>query len=109
MIDRVRGTIIEYLAARISADDLATLLPDGWELDQDGTEAVRLLTMQAFGCLAEYQRGDISEQDLRNALTGLIVGATETSLGGGKTEVVEVPEPVVSNRLGSRPLLEVFA
>jgi hypothetical protein len=109
MIDRVRGTIIEYLAGGISADDLATQLPDGWDLDQDGTEPVRLLTMQAFACLAEYQRGDIPEQGLREALTGFVVGSTETSFGGGKTEVREVVPPVVSTRLGSRPLLEVFA
>src|SRR5580704_196553 len=102
MIDQLRGTIIEYLASGISADDLATQLPDGWELDQDGTEQVRLLTMQAFASLAEYQRGDITEHRLREALTGLVVDSTETILGGGRNKVLESAEPVMSTRLGRR-------
>src|ERR1700730_10723202 len=74
MIDHVRGTIIEYLATRFSADDLATRLPDGWELDEGGTPEARLVTLKAIGYLAEYQRGDRSETDLRDALIALVTG-----------------------------------
>jgi hypothetical protein len=110
MIDQVRSIIIEYLAGRITARDLAVGLPDGWELDEGDDSEVRDLTLRAVGYLAEHERGDRDEQDLRTALTGLmLMDSFKTSLGGGRTEILEIPEPVVSTRLGSRPLLEVFA
>src|SRR5947209_4046837 len=73
MLDYVRATIIEYLAGRSSADDLATRLPDGWELDEaGGTPDARTLTLKALGYLAEYQRGDRTDDDLRVLLRGLM-------------------------------------
>jgi hypothetical protein len=109
MIDHVRSIIIEYLAGRISARDLAVGVPDGWELDGCDDVEARDLTLRVVGHLAEYERGDLDERALRMVLMGLVADSPETSLGGGKTEVRELVEPVVSTRLGSKPLLEVFA
>ena len=87
MIDHVKSIIIEYLAGRITARDLAVGVPDGWELDESGDTEARDLTLRVLGLLAEHERGDRDERTLRTVLM----------------------EPVVSTRLGSRPLLEVFA
>jgi hypothetical protein len=102
MIDQVRSIIIEYLAGRITARDLAVGLPDGWELDEGDNAEARDLTLRVVGHLAEYERGDRDERDLRMMLMGLIAGSPETSLGGGRTEIRELVEPVVSTRLASK-------
>jgi hypothetical protein len=109
MIDHVKSIIIEYLAGRITARDLAVGVPDGWELDESGDTEARDLTLRVLGLLAEHERGDRDERTLRTVLMGLVADPLETTLGGSKTEIRELAEPVVSTRLGSRPLLEVFA
>lgn len=105
----MRSIIIEYLAGRITTRDLAVGLPDGWELDEGDDAEARDLTLRVVGYLAEFESGDRDERALRMVLMGLVAGSLETSLGGGRTEVRALAEPVVSTRLGSRPLLEVFA
>lgn len=108
MIDHVQDIIIEYLAGRFPVDALPTRLPDAWELDEDGNAEARELTLQAIGYLAEYERGDRDEAALRTALMRLLLpDSPETSLGGSRTEVREIAEPLVSTRLGGKPLLGV--
>jgi hypothetical protein len=110
MVDQVQGIIIKYIAGRITARDLAVGLPDGWELDEAADAEARDLTLRVVGFLAEHECGDRDEPALRAALVGLLaMGDVKTSLRGGRTEIHELGEPVVSTRLGSRPLLEVFA
>lgn len=87
MIDHVRASIIEYLAGRFDADSLATRLPDGWELDEAGTPEARTLTLKAIGCLAEYQRGDKADDELRVALSNLVRDPKPATLGS-KTPIV---------------------
>ncbi len=107
MIDQVRSIIIEYLAGRVSARDLAVGLPDAWQLEEDGDEATRDLVLRAVGYLAEHERGDRDSASLRHALTNLL---STTSLAlGGKIEVQRTPEPVVSTQLAGTPLQAVFA
>lgn len=72
MVDHVKSTIIEYLAGRVSADELATRLPDGWELDEDGSPEAGSLTLRALACLAEFQRGDRTADSLWHSLSNLV-------------------------------------
>lgn len=105
MIDHVRGTIIEYLAGRFSASDLAIRLPDGWELDEAGTPEARLLTLKAIGSLAEYQRGDQSESKLRDALVALVAGPPRAVPASAKLEApAAAPAAVKLKTVGSSSL-----
>lgn len=80
MIDHVRSIIIEYLAGRFSADELAERLPDAWELDEASADAsARELTLRAVGYLAELERGDRSEGALREALIPLVVMSEQST------------------------------
>lgn len=99
MLDHVRASIIEYLAARFDADDLATRLPDGWELDESGTDEARTLTLRAMGYLAEYQRGDRTEADLRSVLSSIVEEAPAPRIGN-KTRVFQRKFAVTTLRLG---------
>lgn len=108
MIDHVRSIIIEYLAGRFPADELATRLPDAWELDQAGDREAHDLTLRAVGYLAEYQRGDRSDDDLREDLVALVSPAP-AALAGQKTEIRRVRAAEVSTQLVNKPLLEVSA
>jgi hypothetical protein len=110
MIDHVRSIIIEYLAGRFSADELATRLPDGWELDEAGDAAARDLTLLVVGYVAELERGDRSESALREVLISLVVaGETSTpTLQGTKTKVV-VFERMTASQLAGKALREVPA
>jgi hypothetical protein len=105
MIDHVRSTIIEYLASRYSANDLANRLPDGWELDEGGTPEARLLTLKAIGYLAEFQRGDRSEAALRDALITLVVGPARAIPGSKRLAgPAAQPAPVKLETVGSTSL-----
>jgi hypothetical protein len=101
MIDHVRASIIEYLAGRFDADDLATRLPDGWELDENGTPEARTLTLRSIGYLAEYQRGDRSNDDLWRALSHLVREPDAPSIGT-KTPVQSVPEVAMTQTPASK-------
>jgi len=72
MIDEVKKTIQAYLARQVDVDDLGLLLPDGWELDRSGDVKAQTMTLYAIGYLAEYQRGDRTEEKLREALAQLV-------------------------------------
>jgi hypothetical protein len=103
MLDHVRDTIIEYLAGRFSADDLATRLPDGWEIDDAGTPEARTLTLKAIGYLAEYQCGDRTEDNLWRALSALV--ARKSATPGSRTPTYYVAETrtQLSAGAGKRP------
>jgi hypothetical protein len=117
MIDQVRSIIIEYLAGRITARDLAVGLPDGWELDGGDDAEARDLTLRVVGHLAEYERGDRDERALRMTLMGLIASSPETSLGGGRTEVRELkrypgkqsPDVIIEGGVGEQHIEPVDA
>jgi hypothetical protein len=99
MIDHVRSIIIEYLAGRFDANELATRLPDPLELDEADDDTARELTLRAVGYLSELERGDRTESGLRSALVGL-VAAQETATPEpqyAKNEFVEFqPQNAVS-------------
>jgi hypothetical protein len=108
MLDHVRSTIIEYLAGRFSADDLAARLPDAWELDEaDASEDARTLTLKAVGCLAEYQAKDRSEAELRGALSALARKPARPVPGTRiKMHYVSPPAPTtLTPGAGKRPLV----
>lgn len=67
LLDCVEGLREAYLGGRLSVEDLALRLPDGWEADRDddpGKEG-RHLALLIIGHLAEFQIGDRSEAELR--------------------------------------------
>jgi hypothetical protein len=93
MIDHVRTTIIEYLAGRFPADELLTRLPDPWELDEAADDVAREMAMCATGYLAEMERGDRSEVELRAALTTLAAEPAPALAGPIKGEIDAWAEP----------------
>lgn len=70
LLDRVEGLREAYLGERLSVEDLAVRLPNGWEADRtdDPDQAGRHLTLLIVGHLAEFQLGDCGEPELRAAL-----------------------------------------
>jgi hypothetical protein len=110
MVDHVRSIIIEYLAGRITARDLAVGLPDGWELDEGDDATARDLTLRAIGYLAEHEGGDRNDRDLREALFGLaLTDLSSVSLTTERTRVQVVPQATVVTQPGYRALPAVFA
>ncbi len=111
MIDQVQSTIIEYLAGRFSAAELATRLPDPWELDDAVADAAaRDMALRAVGYLAELERNDRSEGELREALVSLVVGpepATSVTMTSTKTTIIEFGQPAI--QLAGTPRREVPA
>jgi len=72
MLELVKAALIEYLALRLSAAELAGRLPDGWELDQVGDIETRRLVLKVMGLLAERQREDRTDEELRSAIGELL-------------------------------------
>jgi hypothetical protein len=107
-MDHVRSIIIEYLAGRFAADQLPTRLPDVWELEEGGDVEAHDLVLRAVGYLAEYERGDRAEPDLRAALIPLVVSDEASTLQATKTKVVVFGRMAASQPVG-KALLEVSA
>jgi hypothetical protein len=72
MLEQIRMSLVEYLAQRLTAAELARRLPDGWELDEAGDSVARRLTLKAMGYLAEFQRGDRTDAELWAAIRDLL-------------------------------------
>jgi hypothetical protein len=93
MIDQVRTIIFEYLGGRFPAEELLTRLPDPWELDEAADDVARETAMLAVGFLAEMERGDRSEAELRLALTTLVAEPASALTGPSKGEIDAWAEP----------------
>jgi hypothetical protein len=111
MIDHVRSVVIEYLAGLFTTDELAIRLPDGYELDEASDPAALDMTLRSVGYLAELERGDRTEDELRAALIPL-VQASETvspTLTADNTQVTVLGAMSVAavTLPADRPLLEV--
>jgi hypothetical protein len=97
--DRVRGLVIAYLQGEMPAGRLEAELPDGWELDEAGDPGLRELTFQVMGPLAEYDRGDLDEHELRERLlphVGWVVGRVDPLPSVVTTSVTRDPAPTVA-------------
>jgi hypothetical protein len=106
MLEQVRTTLIEYLAHRLSAAQLADRLPDGWELDEAAEPEARRLTLKAIGYLAEYQQGDRTEDAVWSAISQLLRAPSPPTVGAS-TPVEYISPPDVTTRqsagAGKRP------
>jgi hypothetical protein len=77
----VRNLVALYLAGSIPVERLADDLPDGWDLDEGHDAAADDLTLRVMGYLAEFQRGDLSEPELRMALDPFAAWKMQTAIG----------------------------
>lgn len=64
----VRDSISRYVAGSITADALAQLLPDGWDVDEADEPRTTELVMRVVGYISEYDLDRRSEAELREAL-----------------------------------------
>lgn len=85
----VRDLIARYVAASISAEDLADGLPDGWNLDEADEPAVADIVLLTIGYLAEYEAGDRGEDELRAALEPYASWRVERRTGSASPLTVE--------------------
>lgn len=107
MLDEIRDHVGRYLAEETSARDLATRLPDGWDIDQSSARDARQLLLRIMGYLAEFQNGDRDEDELREELRALfppvrtywIEQARRTTKGGTVAHVMPQTAPVSAGRL----------
>jgi uncharacterized membrane protein len=68
LAESVRDWISLYVEGYKSADDLNDALPDTTVLDESGESDAMDLVMLVIGYLAEYQAGDRTDEELREAL-----------------------------------------
>ena len=67
LLQRVVALRERYLAGAMDVHDFAVGLPDPWEMQRvdDPDDEGKHLALRLLGFLAEYQRGDRSEHNLR--------------------------------------------
>lgn len=105
----VRDLIARYVASSITAEELSESLPDGWDLDEAAEPVATDLVLRAIGYLAEYQRSDRSESELKEALTGEASWHLERSASPAANLIIQ-SQPLVSVRADAdTPLREVLA
>jgi hypothetical protein len=69
---RVRRVLGDYLSGKVSLAQLTRALPDGWELDEAEDASLRSLTFSVMGAISEFDRGDLTEAELRDRLVPLV-------------------------------------
>lgn len=101
----VRNLVALYLAGSLSVEQLGDDLPDGWDLDEGQDAAATDLTLRVMGYLAEFQKGDLDEAELRTTLTPYAAWVVERTLGSFSGSVSLTPdyEARVSLGAGTEP------
>lgn len=69
---RIRRALGDYLSGQMSVAQLTRALPDGWELDEAQDPALRSLTFDVLAPLGEFDRGDLTEVELKKRLVPLV-------------------------------------
>jgi hypothetical protein len=100
----IRERLADYLDDRISLGEFEEwFIPETWDVEHDGTDAARDLTLSVMRRLVKYSNGNMSESDLRRDLGTLsrtywFQTAPKTRLSGSEASVIEQDVPAVSER-----------
>jgi len=99
----VRDVISRYVAGIITLDALSHGLPDGWDLDEADEPDVKRLVLLTIGYLSDYQRDNLSENEIRRLLSAEASWHLERAFTGVNPPPRE-PDPVETRvRAGTRP------
>ncbi len=105
----VRDLIARYVASSITAEELSDRLPDGWDLDEAAEPVATDVVLRAIGYLAEYQRNDRSESELRKALKSDASWHVERSISPAAKLITQSHSAVWVRADAGTPLQEVPA
>ena len=84
----IREGVALYLTGELTLAQLEMRFPDAWVLDETRDAELRQLTLQIMGAIAEFDRGDIREAELRKRLlpfAGLVVKTSYSSSSAAPT------------------------